>query len=221
MHKVIRIENDIVNQLTIELKKFKNIFTDLPLNFSDDRLSLINTSDRDILKKTFEVINSSIILSKITAEDLKIDLDKYLRTPMLWTYPQLRIDCDANRVFSAPFHKDGFILGEKLKGIVIWIPINFEGGSLEVITEEGETLIKRNEYWGLECECEKYESEKIKINFGEALVFDESCIHRSSPIKKGQITLQLRYFEPSTEFFYRPIVQKSSQEISDFQNKYK
>ena len=35
---------------------------------------------------------------------------------MLWTYPQLRIDCEANRKFEAPLHKDGFILGKELKG---------------------------------------------------------------------------------------------------------
>ena len=42
-------------------------------------------------------------------------------------YPQLRIDCEANRKFEAPLHKDGFILGKELKGIVVRLPSILKG----------------------------------------------------------------------------------------------
>ena len=221
MHKIVKINTKILTLLINELNQYKNSFPILPFEFNADELSLINISDRDILKSTFEIINSSIVLSKITCNDLGINLNTFLKNSMLWTYPQLRIDCDANKAFSAPFHKDGFILGDKLKGIVIWLPISCEGGSLQIVTKEGETFIERNESWGLVCKCENHQTENIKINYGEALIFDESLIHKSQPLNTGQVTLQLRYFEPSSDFFYRPVVQKSSDEIIKFQNQFK
>jgi len=221
MHKIIKINTDIIDLLIDEIKQYKSVFPILPFDFHNGRLSLNNISDRDILKNTFEVINSSIVLSKITCQDLDIKINDFLNNSMLWTYPQIRIDCDANKQFSAPLHKDGFILGDKLKGIIIWLPISSDGGSLEVILDEGQTIIKRNENWGLECICNDYKSKKISINYGEALIFDENVIHRSCPKENGQVTLQLRYFEPSSEFFYRPVVQKSANEIIEFQNQYK
>jgi hypothetical protein len=221
MHKIEKINTKILTSLINELSQYKRDFPTLPFEFDADKLKLINTSDRDTLKSAFEIINSSIVLSKITFSDLGINLNTFLQSSMLWTYPQLRIDCDANKAFSAPFHKDGFILGDKLKGIVIWIPISSEGGSLQIVTREGETLIERNKIWGLECKCENHQTENIKISYGEALIFDESLIHKSQPLNTGQVTLQLRYFEPSLDFFYRPVVQKSSDEIIKFQNQFK
>lgn len=221
MYKIVKINTDILDLLIKELKQYKKFFSLLPFKFNDDKLLLVNTLDRDRLKKTFEIINSSVVLSKITCDDLGVSVNSFLKNPMLWTYPQLRIDCDANKVFSAPYHKDGFILGDKLKGIIIWLPVSSEGGSLQIVTKEGETLIERNESWGLECNCKNHKTENIKINYGEALIFDESLIHKSQPIDSGQVTLQLRYFEPSSKAFYRPVVQKSSDEVIEFQNQFK
>lgn len=217
MYKIVEINKKIIYNLINELNNYSNFFGDLPLNFSDGKISLNNISDRSVLQKAFEIINSSVVLSKITCDDLGIELNSFLNYPMLWTYPQLRIDCEANRKFEAPLHKDGFILGKELKGIVVWLPINFEGASLDIITNPGKTFIKKNDYWGLECHCEDNTSTKIDIKFGEALIFDQDLIHRSNPIEKGQITLQLRFFEPETEFFYRPVVQKSSEPIIEYQ----
>ena len=75
MYKIVEINKRIIYELINELNNYSNFFGDLPLNFTDNEVSLNNISDRSVLQKAFEIFNSSVVLSKITHDDLEIELE--------------------------------------------------------------------------------------------------------------------------------------------------
>ena len=229
MHKKIDIDYVWIEKLILEIEKNTLKMTESPFSFTKNSkgtsLTINSNLNIDNLRKTFNIINSGIILSQITPEFLKFDdfISFQITNPLLWTYPQLRIDCDANKSFSAPWHKDGWILGENLKGIVVWLPVSADGGSLQLLqnTNDLECKVIKNNYWGLEADFKDQDLnpylKNIHVKYGQALVFDENVLHRSFPIRKGQLTLQLRYFNLHENNFYRPAVQKITEPVMEFQ----
>ena len=116
MYKILDIDLDWIEKLILEIQKNTFSMKNKPpfLFYKNSkgktRLTINSNLNIDQLGKTFNIINSGIILSHITPELLKIDefISFQITNPLLWTYPQLRIDCDANKSFSAPWHKDGY-----------------------------------------------------------------------------------------------------------------
>jgi len=214
--EIKKINLEKINKILNEIARYKSIYPFLPLSIAKNGLILDELHDRDTLRKTFEILNSSVHLNSLTNFDLGIDFKKEM---MIWTYPQIRIDCSANRKFRAPYHKDKFILGNKHTGKILWIPLSKNGGSLNIVNKFSEYKVSKNDYWGVECLLNGVEEDLIIIDYGQALIFDEELIHSSSPLKEGQLTIQLRYYEANENFVEKMITQKSPSFIKDYQNK--
>ena len=215
-YKILNIDTKSLQPLVNEILKLKLLLPFIPISPSKQGLKLNNTIDREVLKNSFSVINSCTELNFISPSSLGIELN--LENPLLWTYPQIRIDCEANRTFKAPLHQDKHILGSETKGFVIWLPISTDGSRINGVIEYENLKYVKNEYWGVECKASILEEKEIHLNFGQALVFDESFLHYSNPLPNGQLTLQLRYFEASEHDFEKRITQKINDQVLIYQD---
>lgn len=169
------------------------------------------------LRDAFELFNQSINLTSFTykefGQDLQNQIDENLKCPLKWTYPQIRIDNSHNSKFSAPPHKDFWILGPNAKGLIIWLPLS-DKGRLNIFKGREVGTVKKDPYWGLKMLGEMYDKDEnydqVTIERGSALIFDHNLIHKSNPIKQGQISLQLRYWEPNDLSLRKEIINSLS-----------
>jgi hypothetical protein len=156
----------------------------------------------------FDLINMLPALHHINYE-IKKKLEKNIihKTLISWTYPQIRLDDTLSNKFSAPAHKDRWIIDKNKTGYVVWIPLKEEGASLLVAKNDKTKKIILNSYWGLEA-VGPTKFIKKKIEFGKGLLFDADLLHKSSSLKDSRITLQLRFEEISKKKFRRSVTQK-------------
>lgn len=156
----------------------------------------------------FDLINMLPALHHINYE-IKKKLEKNIihKTLISWTYPQIRLDDTLSKKFSAPAHKDRWIIDKNKTGYIVWIPLKEEGASLLVAKNDKTKKIILNSYWGLEA-VGPTNFIKKKIKFGKGLLFDADLLHKSSSLKDSRITLQLRFEEILKKKFRRSVTQK-------------
>ena len=140
------------------------------------------------------------------------------KTLLNWTYPQIRFDDISSKKYSAPAHKDRWVIDRDKKGYIVWIPLLKEGASLLIAKSDRTKKIIKNNYWGLEAVGPSKFTKK-KIKFGEALLFDADTLHKSSNAKKPRITLQLRYEEISKKNFKKSVIQKINPDVLKYWKK--
>jgi len=163
--------------------------------------------------QVFDLLNMLPVLNHIDYEIKKI-LEKKVVKKMLinWTYPQIRLDDILSKKFSAPAHKDRWILDKDKKGYVVWIPLKKNGSNLLIAKKDETKKIKRNSYWGLEA-VGPTKFFKKKINYGTGLLFSADNLHKSDLAKKSRITLQLRYEEIKSKNYRRSVTQKTDEKV--------
>jgi hypothetical protein len=156
----------------------------------------------------FDLLNMLPALHHINYE-IKKKLEENIihRTLINWTYPQIRLDDTLSKKFSAPAHKDRWILDKNKIGYIVWIPLKKEGASLLIAKNDKTKKIITNSYWGLEA-IGPTKFIKKNIKFGKGLIFDADLLHKSSSHKDSRITLQLRFEEILTKDFRRSVTQK-------------
>ena len=176
------------------------------------------TSHREIFKilkkkpdyrsQIYDLINMLPALHHINYE-IKKRLEENIihKTLINWTYPQIRLDDTLSKKFSAPAHKDRWIIDKNKTGYIVWIPLKVEGASLLVAKNDKTKKIITNSYWGLEA-IGPTKFVKKKIKFGKGLLFDADLLHKSSSLKDSRITLQLRFEEILKKKFRRSVTQK-------------
>lgn len=176
------------------------------------------TSHREIFKilkkkpdyrsQIFDLINMLPALHHINYE-IKKKLEENIihKTLINWTYPQIRLDDTLSKKFSAPAHKDRWIIDKNKTGYIVWIPLKVEGASLLVAKNDKTKKIITNSYWGLEA-IGPTKFVKKKIKFGKGLLFNADLLHKSSSLKDSRITLQLRFEEILKKKFRRSVTQK-------------
>ncbi len=216
--RIYKFDLKILEELTVELLTIDRYYN----------LGIINRSSRggielsknpltENLRDAFELFNQSINLTSFTYKKFDQDfqnlINEHLKSPLKWTSPQIRIDNSLNSKFSAPPHKDFWILGPNAKGIIIWLPLS-DQGRLNIFKGRETVTVKKDPYWGLKIVGEEYEKDEnynpISIERGSALIFNHDLIHKSNPIKKGQITLQLRYWSPNNLSLRKDIINSLS-----------
>ena len=150
---------------------------------------------------------------------VQYDFKKYLpksfkNKAINWTYPQIRIDGKFNNQFSAPLHKDEWILDKNKKGLVIWFPINKKGASLYFSKSKKLNKFSKHRYWGIYSK-DKVKLEKIHLKFGNAIIFDETMVHKSVE-NENRISVQLRYEFLKIQNFKKTVNQQVDQNIKNF-----
>ena len=152
--------------------------------------------------------------------EIKKILEKKIirKTLISWTYAQIRLDDVLSKKFSAPAHKDRWIISKEKKGYIVWIPLKQEGSSLMIAKKDLTKKIKLNSYWGLEA-IGPTKFIKKKIDYGKALLFDADLLHKSDNPKHSRITLQLRYEEINNQKFKRTVTQKVDDDVLKYWKK--
>ena len=81
----------------------------------------------------FDLINMLPALNLINYE-IKKKLEKNIlkKTLINWTYPQIRFDDILSKKFSAPAHKDRWVIDKDKTGYIVWIPLKKGGANLLV-----------------------------------------------------------------------------------------
>lgn len=181
----------ILNRINREFLHISSVLLNKKFRDLDELLSKISNKDE---KKLFDVLNLSLKIYDLLNPIKNYIEKKTKKKLLLWTYPQVRIDLKKSK-FSAPLHKDQWILEKNSKGYIAWIPINKKGGAIKFLSEKIKNLkIKKNTYWGLEIDKKETDTESQKINFGEAVIFDHNKIHESD-LNNQRITIQYRFKE--------------------------
>lgn len=185
-------------------KKIKNV--------EDIFKELFNSKKRSEL---FDALNMMISLQMLNYQ-FKTILQKKLKSNLLnWTYPQIRIDGDFAKKFSAPLHVDRWILDRKKKGFVVWIPINKKGSTLFLSKKNNLKKIKKNKYWGLEAK-DNLKLDSMHVAYGKALIFDEKTIHKSNNFNNNRVTIQLRYEVANFKNFKRSVNQVIDNNVKNY-----
>lgn len=217
MIKIIKLNPSNIEKLEIVKKEALKISSTLLkkkiVNLEEIRdLIKLSPKKRQIIFDSFNMMHS---LQMLHYEMKNILTKNFKENSLLWTYPQIRIDGDFADNFTAPIHKDAWILSHKKKGCIIWLTLNQNGGNLLIGSNQKLKKIIKNKYWGLESKDEIIFKEK-KIKYGEALIFDHNLAHRSSLKDDFRISIQLRYEEINLLNFRRSVTQKTDPLIKNY-----
>ena len=149
-----------------------------------------------LVSEFFDALNQSTELMQLQHSFGASYLQEIMKKPVLWTYPNIRVDLNNREKFSAPAHVDDWISFRGNKNIVVWAPL-FGAGSLDVSPFMGKIEVIEDKYWGVKMKFpESVEWKKIQLTQSQILVFRNDLIHRSSNNFEehgGRITAQLRY----------------------------
>jgi hypothetical protein len=168
----------------------------------------------------FDLINMLPALNLINYE-IKKKLEKNIlkKTLINWTYPQIRFDDILSKKFSAPAHKDRWVIDKDKTGYIVWIPLKKGGANLLVAENDQTKKIKVHNYWDLEAKGST-KFKKTKVEFGKGLLFDADLLHKSSATTDSRITLQLRYEEITrNKIFRRSVNQKIDPKVLKYWKK--
>ncbi len=188
-------------------KKFKNL---------DELLNKLNLKQERLL---FDAFNLSLTIYELINPIKKKIEKKINKKLLLWTYPQVRIDLIKKKKFSAPLHKDQWILSKNTKGYIAWFPVNNKGGSLKFVSGKIKKLkIVKNKYWGIEIQDKGIKQKIQNIRYGQAVIFDHKKIH-ASDLNNQRISIQYRFKELSKSFTDRGINQVIDNQIKKYWKK--
>ena len=120
-----------------------------------------------IRSKMFDLLNMNISIQNLNYVISKRLEKKFKEKLINWTYPQIRIDGKFAKKFSAPIHKDKWILDKNKKGYIVWFPLNKSGGSLLVSKRKKMSKVIPDKYWGIKCIDKNIVFEKVNLKYGE------------------------------------------------------
>jgi len=170
--------------------------------------------NKNLRSKIFDCFNMCLSLQLINYEISKT-IEKLIKKKIInWTYPQIRVDGTFANDFSAPPHKDGWILNKDKKGYVVWFPINKNGASLLLSNKNTTKNIIKDKYWGMKA-IDDLNYEEVYLKYGEALIFDKNLLHKSK-INQNRITVQCRFEEFNNKFKKRSVNQVIDPEVKKY-----
>lgn len=216
MFKKFKISKKLINQISKETVIAFSKVVNKKFNKFDNSFFDKLENNKKLQSKIFDLFNMLPILHKVHYEIANYLENKFKKKVLTWTYPQIRIDMKVKNIYSAPPHQDKWILDKDLKGYVVWFPITKYISSILISKKKIPGKVEHDPYWGIKfSEEKKYSFKKINVKYGEAIIFDESLIHKSFD-QQNRITVQCRYHIFSKKFKVRAVQQKITQEIIDY-----
>lgn len=208
--KKFRINKNYLNIYNKEsLKSLSIILKKKIYKFDDNFFKLLRINN--LRMKVFDCMNMHVELDFLNYKIYKILKKKINKKLLIWTFPQVRVDGSFANQFSAPLHKDEWILDPKKKGFVVWFPISKKGGSI-LISKNNKTKIHAiDNYWGIRSN-DKKKFIKVFLKYGEAIIFRHNILHKSS-LNENRITVQLRFEELNSKFEERSVTQKTNPKV--------
>ena len=190
---------------------------------NDEFLGSLNACTDDRIAQLFDIFNccGNILSGHHIVQ--KNYVETVFENPLIWTYPNVRIDKVSRDKFAAPPHLDEWILFNENRGLVAWFPL-FSDGYLKIYDCNDKLKIIKDKYWGLKVKnINSFQFTEYKINRGKVLFFRSDLLHESSlKIEKGKVrvSIQYRYLDlmDYDNYFKRPVVQKISDLIKTKQN---
>ena len=218
MIKIIPIKKKFLKVVNEDIFKSLSILFNRKVS-TQDEIFLLLRKNPHFRSSVFDILNMLPSLNMINYEIKNLIQKKIAKKYLInWTYAQIRLDDNLSSQFSAPAHKDRWIIDKDKVGYVAWIPLKKEGSSLLISTKDKTKKIIKNNYWGLEAKGNSTFMRK-KIKYGEALIFDPDLLHKSDKPKYSRITLQLRYEEIKSKDFRRSVTQKVDEKVLAFWKK--
>ena len=139
MNKIIKIPKRLLEKVN------KDIFISLSNLFgkkinNHNEIFKYLKKNPEFRSSIFDLLNMLPALSFINYEIKNIIEKKFSDNFLVnWTYPQIRLDDIASTKFMAPAHKDRWIINEKKKGYVAWMPLKKDGSSLLVANKAADS----------------------------------------------------------------------------------
>jgi hypothetical protein len=223
-----KIEKNLLLAIENHLIKICSVKSKLKINRGNLFKYLSNLSESDT-KQYFDLFNSSSIIMKAHYELENKYINQIFKVPVLWTYPNVRLDFKKRKKFQSPKHLDEWILFNGGKGIVAWFPL-FQDSSLDLSLYKGRYRVNVHKYWGLKLD-EKNFPRNSKIHFdekiikrGQVIFFRSDLFHKSSTNflnSNCRITIQLRFedFDENYINYERKVSQIISRKIIKRQKK--
>jgi hypothetical protein len=218
MFKIIKIPKKLIRMVNKDMLKCLSELFNKKISNQDDIFNHLRKNP-EMRPQVFDILNMLPALSHINFQVKEI-IEKKISKKFLinWTYPQIRLDDVLSKKFSAPAHKDRWIIDKHKKGYIAWIPLKKSGSSLLIVNKEKTKKNVLNNYWGIEAIGPNKFSKK-KIDYGNALIFDPDLLHKSDSPSNSRITLQLRYEEIKPNNFRRSVTQKVDTEVLKYWKK--
>lgn len=213
MNKIIKIEKKYLRLLESDCFKLSSIILKRRINSFDNEF-YYRLNNSKIRSKIFDSFNMSLPLQLINYQISKTIQNIVKKEIINWTYPQIRVDGSFAGDFTAPAHRDGWILNKNKKGYIVWFPLNKEGATLLISQKNVLKKIVKDKYWGIKAIGNISYKEKI-VKYGEALVFDKKVLHKSKE-NQNRITIQCRYEEFNNRFQKRSVNQVIDPEVKKF-----
>lgn len=208
MHLISTIDKKILNKCKKEALSLSSKFLGrLFFDFDEKFFNIIGNPK--IRPKIFDLLNTNISLqglNYIVCQNLE---KKFKKKFINWTFPHVRIDSRFSKNFSAPIHRDEWILDTNRKGYIVWFPLTKNGGSLLVSKRKKLNKIIPDKYWGFKSVDKNILFEKVNIKYGQMLIFDSKTIHKSVT-GENRISAQFRY-----EVFDKNFRKRSNKQVVD------
>ena len=208
MYFITTIDKKILNKCKNEaLSLSSKLLGKLFFDFDEKFFNIISNSK--IRPKIFDLINTNISLQGLNYIVWQNLEKKFKKRFINWTFPHIRIDGKFSKKYSAPIHRDEWILDPNRKGYIAWFPLTKNGGSLLVSKRKKLNKVIRDKHWGLKCDDKNIIFEKVNIKYGQMLIFDSKTIHQSVT-GENRISAQFRY-----EVFDKNFRKRSHKQVVD------
>ena len=185
-------------------------------NISNDKfLNLLKNSDDNRISELFDIFNScgNIMAGHLAVQNMYVK--EVFNKPLIWTYPNVRIDKKSRKDYIAPPHLDEWILFSNNKGLVAWFPL-FSSGYLKIYDGDDKVKVSEDNYWGLKAtNGNNFLIKEKLIKRGEILFFRSDLLHESSiKIEEDKVRFSIQYRYVDLEFSQKPFKRKVVQKIT-------
>ena len=213
----------IGSQITAPLRATVYRFASMALGSgSRDRLSNRINMNPEAIPGFFDSLNHCMELIELQTKFNDMYIRHSMAAPVLWTYPNVRVDVEGREEFNAPPHADDWISFRGKTNIVVWTPI-VGIGNINICTIRERLKVGSDPYWGVSLIDEgDLNWHQITVKPDEALIFRSDLIHKSSNHFGDEgirITAQLRYEDLATfeSGYSRAITQTISKDVKKSQ----
>lgn len=191
---------------------------------SDRLIEILASGSEQEYSSIFDAVSMDTYLGYAQHMLNKFVLKGEFEHPLMWTYPNFRIDVPKRRQYSSPPHCDEWISFRGGKSLVFWTPL-FEDGYLDISCFRGKIELEEHSYWGLSVSRKQdIKWETILIPRGQFLIFRSDLLHKSSERwgpSNLRTSMQFRYedYAAVPKPFVRAVTQKLAASIVDSQKR--
>tara|TARA_B110000027_G_C16112215_1_gene298299 strand:+ start:460 stop:1275 length:816 start_codon:yes stop_codon:yes gene_type:complete len=228
---LIKIINSF-NLKKIQIKNYENYSKKKLVNIVLKSLHNLELMDHKYIKVIYDTLRDTDLVIRMMNHDTILKTISLLmgyeeKIPLYVRQIACRIDMPKNETFSLDWHQEAHYTMKGSQLIQVWAPalndIGAKNGSIKILegshkegvaeTEDYIPKVGHAQYVPKKSILEKYKEVQLEINYGQAVLFSNTLIHKSGTniSDEPRLTLLGHYYNPLKEEFLNNMEKKSTE----------